>query len=262
MTANGSTANIVIPSVFILYQDFYNLHNLLSNRNNGDVVYAMIDDGGGQPSPSFIQNLIIFAYLLLVILLVWCVIVCALTGCRVFHRARRTQQLLRIPVVVYKGALNGDNTDNNYQSNDGLNEPLNPPKSMEKCKIQTKYSESDNDEMELNRQQENRRDDHEMDIAVIDKESNIAEMHTLSRKEKSNQRKRLKTNIRNFFLRNKVTLQPRNTTCPICLDDFEDGQLVKVLLCLHGFHVQCIDPWLVVSNELCPVCKKNIFEKR
>ncbi|CAI5713596.1 unnamed protein product [Peronospora destructor] len=46
-------------------------------------------------------------------------------------------------------------------------------------------------------------------------------------------------------------------TCPICLDDFEDGADVKVLPCQHFFHVECINPWLEGQSGRCPLCKQD-----
>lgn len=51
-----------------------------------------------------------------------------------------------------------------------------------------------------------------------------------------------------------------NETCAICLDDFEAGQRIKVLPCSHGFHIDCIDPWLNERSEHCPVCKSSIVD--
>ncbi|KAH6798319.1 hypothetical protein C2S51_034803 [Perilla frutescens var. frutescens] len=43
--------------------------------------------------------------------------------------------------------------------------------------------------------------------------------------------------------------------CPICLGEFVDGQTIRVLpKCGHGFHVECIDKWLI-SHASCPNCR-------
>jgi E3 ubiquitin-protein ligase RNF13 len=53
-----------------------------------------------------------------------------------------------------------------------------------------------------------------------------------------------------------------NESCAVCLDDFQPAVEVKVLPCQHGFHPHCIDPWLQSRSELCPICKRSIFEGR
>ncbi|OMP11498.1 Zinc finger, RING-type [Corchorus capsularis] len=51
-----------------------------------------------------------------------------------------------------------------------------------------------------------------------------------------------------------------STECPICLGEFMDGEKVRVLpKCNHGFHVRCIDKWLV-SHSSCPNCRHSLLE--
>ena len=45
--------------------------------------------------------------------------------------------------------------------------------------------------------------------------------------------------------------------CLVCQDDFEIGNELRELSCLHRFHVQCIDEWLG-RNAACPVCRKDL----
>lgn len=49
------------------------------------------------------------------------------------------------------------------------------------------------------------------------------------------------------------------TECPICLGEFEKGDKVRMLpKCNHGFHVRCIDTWLV-SHSSCPNCRNSLL---
>lgn len=51
---------------------------------------------------------------------------------------------------------------------------------------------------------------------------------------------------------------PENArNCAVCLEDFKQGHVRKVLPCLHGFHQECIDKWLR-SNGSCPICKHKL----
>lgn len=51
-----------------------------------------------------------------------------------------------------------------------------------------------------------------------------------------------------------------NSSCAICLDEFENGLEIKRLDCSHAFHSTCIDPWLENRSDLCPICKRSILE--
>ncbi|KAJ1929215.1 hypothetical protein IWQ60_001386 [Tieghemiomyces parasiticus] len=43
--------------------------------------------------------------------------------------------------------------------------------------------------------------------------------------------------------------------CSICLDEFSEGSLVRILPCRHYFHTHCVDVWLTKKSALCPLCK-------
>jgi Ring finger domain len=48
------------------------------------------------------------------------------------------------------------------------------------------------------------------------------------------------------------------SSCPICLEDFLPSRTVlRELPCSHVFHPSCVDPFLLESSSLCPLCKKS-----
>lgn len=47
--------------------------------------------------------------------------------------------------------------------------------------------------------------------------------------------------------------------CAICLEDLNDEDIVRGLLCGHVFHRVCIDPWLTHRKGYCPTCKKDLY---
>ncbi|CAG0889512.1 unnamed protein product [Cyprideis torosa] len=49
------------------------------------------------------------------------------------------------------------------------------------------------------------------------------------------------------------------TTCVICMCDFEPRQMLRVLPCSHEFHSKCVDKWLK-SNRTCPICRGDAGE--
>lgn len=47
--------------------------------------------------------------------------------------------------------------------------------------------------------------------------------------------------------------------CGICLGNYEEGEDIRMLLCKHYFHCECVDVWLA-KNKTCPFCKRNVDE--
>ncbi|KAG7298614.1 hypothetical protein JYU34_018264 [Plutella xylostella] len=49
------------------------------------------------------------------------------------------------------------------------------------------------------------------------------------------------------------------SSCVVCMCEFEARQTLRVLPCAHEFHAKCVDKWLR-SNRTCPICRGNASE--
>lgn len=54
---------------------------------------------------------------------------------------------------------------------------------------------------------------------------------------------------------------PMNESCPICLDEFNQGEVLNELPCGHCYHIACIQPWLQYRSPYCPLCKLDVREE-
>ncbi|KAM9743838.1 RING finger protein 215 isoform 1-T1 [Menidia menidia] len=70
------------------------------------------------------------------------------------------------------------------------------------------------------------------------------------------------------LLKTKMYRQPRpwcdpsqpieTDNCAVCLEPFNNNQCLRVLPCLHEYHRDCVDPWLLLHHT-CPLCKRSIL---
>ncbi|XGW12511.1 hypothetical protein V3C99_013306 [Haemonchus contortus] len=49
----------------------------------------------------------------------------------------------------------------------------------------------------------------------------------------------------------------KGSECAICMVDFEPGEKVRFLPCMHSFHQTCVDDWLMRSFT-CPSCLEPV----
>lgn len=57
----------------------------------------------------------------------------------------------------------------------------------------------------------------------------------------------------------KFTKNEIYETCAICLDDYEEGDRLRILPCRHAYHTKCIDVWLTKNRRVCPICKRKVY---
>ncbi|KAL4429019.1 hypothetical protein ABPG77_006058 [Micractinium sp. CCAP 211/92] len=53
------------------------------------------------------------------------------------------------------------------------------------------------------------------------------------------------------------------STCSVCCEDYEPGDVLRLLGCGHRFHLECIDRWLLSSTDYsrppaCPMCNAEL----
>ncbi|KAK3130578.1 hypothetical protein QOZ80_6BG0495320 [Eleusine coracana subsp. coracana] len=62
-------------------------------------------------------------------------------------------------------------------------------------------------------------------------------------------------------LKHNVTGDEEAATCSVCLGALEVGETVRLLpVCMHLYHVDCIDPWLD-AHSTCPICRSGTMDE-
>ena len=55
----------------------------------------------------------------------------------------------------------------------------------------------------------------------------------------------------------KFTNELNDKNCSICLDEFNENELLFQLICNHYYHKKCIHDWLQ-KNKSCPLCRIDL----
>jgi hypothetical protein len=50
------------------------------------------------------------------------------------------------------------------------------------------------------------------------------------------------------------------TACPICMQDFSEGDQGITLRCFHMFHSNCAERWFQQTGN-CPVCRVQVYDR-
>ncbi|CAG7723331.1 unnamed protein product [Allacma fusca] len=78
------------------------------------------------------------------------------------------------------------------------------------------------------------------------------------RERRRNRKRRLPASALKKLPTQKWTKGDPYETCAICIEDFVLHDKIRVLPCSHGFHTDCIDPWLTKGRRVCPICKRKV----
>eukprot|EP01012_Entosiphon_sulcatum_P000823 TRINITY_DN10144_c0_g1_i1.p1 TRINITY_DN10144_c0_g1~~TRINITY_DN10144_c0_g1_i1.p1 ORF type:complete len:558 (-),score=50.09 TRINITY_DN10144_c0_g1_i1:102-1775(-) len=54
------------------------------------------------------------------------------------------------------------------------------------------------------------------------------------------------------------TVPTSDSTCCICVSEYEVSEEIRTLPCSHFYHRECVDKWLA-ENRTCPVCKEDVL---
>jgi len=57
-----------------------------------------------------------------------------------------------------------------------------------------------------------------------------------------------------------LSIPTEDSSCAICLCEYEEGEEIRFLHCNHHFHSECVTDWLLM-NKTCPYCKREIDKK-
>lgn len=53
--------------------------------------------------------------------------------------------------------------------------------------------------------------------------------------------------------------QTHQTSCAICIEEYEQRDKLRQLPCKHVFHTECVIPWLTERHSSCPLCKNEVL---
>ncbi|CAF0822251.1 unnamed protein product [Rotaria sp. Silwood1] len=56
------------------------------------------------------------------------------------------------------------------------------------------------------------------------------------------------------YIKEKISMEEK---CTICLCEYDQYDSVRRLPCMHLFHIECVDKWLIQSKR-CPICRIDI----
>lgn len=262
MSKDHDGHTIDIPAVFVPHSTYRWLRQLLHTADDNataEVVYAMLDANGEYVAPTSTIWLAAFGIVIIVIPTLWCFIVCmALLRKKLIHyvqSSRRRQHLTQIPIILYKGKLP---TAADVQAAQQVKKGKGKQKEKQPEDLHAKLVpiEPSPGPALASPEEAQKQDPLQEQEACEGACVAVAGSPTTASSTATGSLVRL---LLGPFRERKASCTPHNSSCAICLDDFQMGEELRLLPCEHAYHRHCIDPWLAGESELCPMCKQSIF---
>ncbi|KAG7386765.1 hypothetical protein PHYPSEUDO_015273 [Phytophthora pseudosyringae] len=253
MMKDDMASSVRIPSVFISYASGEWLLDAMSRAVPWNPLRITIDSNGELPQASTSNRLLkrVIAYIFLIS------IVCAfssglsLLSSAIFQwvgKTRRTHAAKQLPIAKYERNMQRTLLEHLLEDQFVLDRiPLAEIENVSKTSESHSHAA---DTEPASSTAEATANPHETGDVVSDEDDTYLEKE----KEKMQLQKEMKGEDETTY---RSPADSDAETCPICLDDFEDGADVKVLPCQHFFHVDCINPWLEGRSGRCPLCKQD-----
>jgi hypothetical protein len=65
--------------------------------------------------------------------------------------------------------------------------------------------------------------------------------------------------FRNFLIKKNIENDNEIKNCPICLEEIKKVSNTICIDCKHYFHKNCLYEYIIINNNMCPICRKNIL---
>ncbi|KAL4154992.1 hypothetical protein PRNP1_007106 [Phytophthora ramorum] len=251
MMKDDMASSVRIPSVFISYASGEWLLDAMSRAAPWNPLEITIDSNGELPQASTSNRLLkrVIAYIFLIS------IVCAfssglsLLSSAIFQwmgKTRRTHAAKRLPIAKYERNMQRALLQHLLEDQFVLDRI--PLAEIENVSSHETHIREQGEQEPLFRTAEANASPHENGNVGSD------DINLGNEKQQSSVQNEELVKKRTTY---RSSSDSESETCPICLDDFEDGADVKVLPCQHFFHVDCINPWLEGRSGRCPLCKQD-----
>jgi len=164
------------------------------------------------------------------------------------NKAKLTEQeVSALPEIIYKSNEHENYDADDIETNNDVDRRINigDNDAESGVKIQNEMRNHGNGDDD-----DNNDNDNNATITVNDNDNNNDNDDGTNDEEAPNRNRRQRT----------IHTTTTNTSCSICIDEFEDGEKIRLLpLCGHAYHTECIHPWLTERQGCCPYCKSPVI---